>query len=212
LPPLEGTISFLIYSQFETSFLHLLDELDWSTILDISASSDIADAEKKVANLKLSLERTEKQIRVLTDKMLELDTPAAALNKLLLELEEKSATEKTAFENAEREFIEAKARHNHFLDRSLVFSTLVKAKDIETRVRLREEIRRKVSRIDFDFDATFNGSLAVFHQRDGAGRFVDIAPEQFWECQGPVIRVRFVNGAERLIILNGDKAILLWTA
>jgi hypothetical protein len=78
LPPLEGTISFLIYSQFETSFLHLLDELDWSTILDISASSDIADAEKKVANLKLSLERTEKQIRVLTDKMLELDTPAAA--------------------------------------------------------------------------------------------------------------------------------------
>ena len=91
-------------------------------------------------------------------------------------------------------------------------STLVKAKDTETRIRLREEIRRKVSRIDFDFDATFNRSLAIYHHRDGGGRFVDIAPEQFGGCQGPVIRVRVVNGAERLIILNGDRAILLWTS
>jgi hypothetical protein len=200
----------LVYSHFERSFLHWLDELDWSTILNISESSDIADAEKKVANLKLSLEQTENLVRVLTDKMFELDAPAAALNKRLRELEEKSAVEKAAFLVAEKKLIEAKVRHNHFLDRSAVFSTLVKAKDIETRIRLREEIRRKVSRIDFDFDATFNGSLAIYHHRDGGGRFVDIAPEQFGEWQGPVIRVRFVNGAERLIILNGDKAILLW--
>jgi hypothetical protein len=142
--------------------------------------------------------------------MLELDTPAAALNNLLLELEEKSASEKTAFEIAERELIESKARYNHFLDRSLVFSTLVKAKDIETRVRLREEIRRKVSRIDFDFNATFNGSLVIYRQRDGASRFVDLSPDQLGECAGPLVRVQFVNGAERLIVLNGDRAILLW--
>jgi uncharacterized coiled-coil protein SlyX len=202
----------LVYSHFERSFLHWLDELDWSTILNISESSDIADAEKNVANFKLSLERTENQVRLLTDKMLELDTPAAALNKRLLELEEKSAVDKAAFEVAEKKLIEAKVRHNHFSDRSVVFSTLVEAKDIETRVRLREEIRRKVSRIDFDFDATFDGNLAVYHQRDSAGRFVDVAPHQFGECAGPLVRVQFVNGAERLVIMDGDKAILLWTA
>jgi hypothetical protein len=48
------------------------------------------------------------------------DTPAAALNKRRLELEEKSAVDKAAFEVAEKNLIEAKVRHNHFLDRSVI--------------------------------------------------------------------------------------------
>ena len=172
----------IVYSQFERSFLHWLDELDLSTILNISESSDIADAEKNVANLKLSLERTDKQIRLLTDRMLELDTPAAALNKRLLELEEKSAVEKAAFVVAEKKLIEAKARHNHFLDQSVVFSTLVNAKDIETRVRLREEIRRKVSKIGIDFSKT--GSITA--------------------------TIVFVNGARKAVIFKGDSITLAY--
>ena len=178
---INGTASrSLVYSQFERSFLHWLDELDWSTILNISDSSDIADAEKNIANLKLSLERTENQVRLLTDKMLELDTPAAAVNKRLLELEDKSAVEKAAFLVAEKKLIEAKARHNHFLNQSVVFSTLVEAKDIETRVRLREEIRRKVSKIGIDFSKT--GSITA--------------------------TIVFVNGARKAVIFKGDSITL----
>ncbi len=81
------------------------------------------------------------------------------------------------------------------------------------RLRLRAEIRRRISRIDIDFNATFNDDgTVVYHQQDGSGRFVDIAPHQFGECAGPLVRVQFVNGTERLIILDGDKAVLLWTA
>jgi hypothetical protein len=94
---------------------------------------------------------------------------------------------------------------------SLIQSKTPEANDV--RLRLRAEILRRISRIDIDFNATFNDDgTVVYHQQDGSGRFVDVAPHQFGECAGPLVRVQFVNGTERLIILDGDKAILLWTA
>ena len=95
-------------------------------------------------------------------------------------MEEKSAVEKAAFEVAEKKLIEAKVRHNHFLDRSVVFSTLVNAKDIETRVRLREEIRRKVSKIGINFSKTGSTTATIV----------------------------FVNDARKAVIFKGDSITL----
>jgi hypothetical protein len=82
----------------------------------------------------------------------------------------------------------------------------------DVRLRLRTEIRKRVSRIDIDFDAVFHDDgTVVYHQRDGAGRFFDIAPHRFRDYPGPVARIEFVNGSDRFIVLDGDGAELLWT-
>jgi hypothetical protein len=62
-----------------------------------------------------------------------------------------------------------------------------------------------------DFKAVFrDDGTVVYHQRDGAGRFFDIAPHQFGEDPDPVVRIEFINGADRFVVLDGDKAVLLW--
>ena len=131
--------------------MHFLDQLDLTTIVDVADSSEIARLEAEIAELNVRISRTEEQITKLVDKLLTLDTPAAALNKRLLELEATVAEDKKIRELVEKQLAEAKHKHHDLLDRSVLYASLSKAKDIETRSRLRQEIRRKVSRIELHF-------------------------------------------------------------
>jgi len=70
------------------------------------------------------------------------------------------------------------------------FLALIAAGDNETRLRLRTEIRRRVRRIEFTFNATFlaNTELA----RGG------------WT----MVRISFVNGVERAMLAKADGYVL----
>ena len=73
----------------------------------------------------------------------------------------------------------------------------IRSGDPELRLKLKSEIAERIPGV-------------IYHEGNGAGRFVDFSPDRFGERKGPVARVQFVNGAERLIVLNGEWAALLW--
>jgi hypothetical protein len=90
------------------------------------------------------------------------------------------AEDKMAKESAEKRLETAKNKHRDLLDESVLYATLSKAKDLETRSRLRQEIRRKVSRIDIHF-----GKKA----------------KEFMGADA-LAKVYFTNGAERWIVFD----------
>ena len=85
-------------------------------------------------------------------------------------------TQRTAVERA---LAEIRQRNNDLLDDSVAYEQLAGAKDLQTRSRLREEIRRKVGSIQFDFaSARFPAPIGLVN----------------YSC-----RVMFVNGASRYL-------------
>jgi hypothetical protein len=113
----------------------------------------------------------------LADSLVTLSTPAAAINDRLLKLENKVAKDKAAKEAIEKRLETAKSKHRDVLDESVIYATLSKAKDLEARSRLRQEIRRKVSRIDIHFGkkaTMFMGAdaLAKGYFANGAERWI----------------------------------------
>jgi DNA invertase Pin-like site-specific DNA recombinase len=137
------------YNQFEAAFLRFLDQLDWSQVLDVRDSSDIKAAEEEAARLTVDLERTEAQIQVAIDQLLAV--PSKSLQQRLQAIESAAEHMREDRVKAERSLEEAKRKHRDLLDEGIAYEKLSKAKDFETRAKLRQEIRRKVQRIDVRF-------------------------------------------------------------
>ena len=78
------------------------------------------------------------------DALLNLSSPAVALNARLLKLESQVEADKA-------QLVEAKSKNRDFTDQAILFAALSTTEDLATRTRLRQEIRRKVARIDFWF-------------------------------------------------------------
>jgi DNA invertase Pin-like site-specific DNA recombinase len=164
---IERTNSFE-YERFERWFLTWLDQLDMTAILDAAESEDLKHAEEVIASLALDIERAEQQVQKLTDLL--LDTPSKALKERLLKTEAQIETHKADKVAAEKRLSELKRRHHDLLEKSVVYSKLAQSRDFETRARLREEIRRKVERIEFAFHTPVfgdNDTIAVVHFVNG---------------------------------------------
>jgi DNA invertase Pin-like site-specific DNA recombinase len=170
------------YERFERWFLTWLDQLDLTSILDVTESEDLRRAQETVANLALDIERDEQQVQKITDLL--IDTPSKALKERLMATETQIETRKADKEAAEQRLEELKRRHHDLLDKSVVYTKLAESRDFETRAWLREEVRRKVKRIDF-----------AFHQ-PGTQRNDTV-----------LVVVRFVNGAVRVLIFFANDVV-----
>ena len=118
--------------------------------------------------------------------MLNLSSPAVALNERLLKLESQIETDKAQLQDSQAQLIDAKNRNRDFTDQAIVFATLSSTKDLATRARLRQEIRRQVSRIDFWFHRDKNTPHLA----------INLKNDLF-----PFARVTFTNGQQRFIVL-----------
>ncbi len=140
------------YPVFERAFLRFLDELDWATVLGVRKSGEIDKLEKAkeaiVSNISVIESRIESAVNGL------LDTPSPALKKKLMELEADLVSRQRQLREAEERLLTEKNKHSAMLDRAVVYRKLASARDIETRARLRQEIRRRVSKINLDFTHT----------------------------------------------------------
>jgi DNA invertase Pin-like site-specific DNA recombinase len=174
------------YARFERGFLEFLDALDWKSVLDVAESEEIKAAEIELASLKIENQRTNDQIARVTDLL--IDTPSQSLKERLLKLEAQSEGHKTALQTAKERLAAVKRKHSDLLDSTVIFSALASG-DIQTRARLREEIRRKVARIEF---VAFGSN---FMKVKG-----DWLPD--WSENQTAAMVHFVNGARRFIILT----------
>ena len=151
--------------------------------------------EEQIAELQLSITRSEAGIQILVDALVTLSAPAAALNDRLLKLESQVKTEKAQLEDSQAQLIDAKNKSRDFTDQAIVFAALSATKDLATRARLRQEIRRKVARIDF-----------WFHRDRKTPRLVPNSKNDLF----PFARVTFTNGQHRYIVLleNGFMTLI----
>jgi hypothetical protein len=166
------------YAQFEKAFLRFLDQLDWTTILDVTESEELKQTTAEVAALTFEISQTEQQQQKLADLL--VDTPSKLLKERLLAAESKIDADRAQLGSLNERLTAMRRRHADFLDQSAVYTQLAAATDLPTRARLREEIRRKVAKIDFQFS------------------------------RGEIVgRIQFVNGAVKYIAFSGSKILAM---
>jgi hypothetical protein len=136
------------------------DQLDWTTVLDVAESEELKKAEQEIASRTASIAHLEQQVVKITNPL--IDTPSTSLKKKLIAAEEQAENEKTSLTAAQEKLDRLRQQHRDLLDESVVYSKLATAKDVETRARLREEIRRKVRRIEVSFMPQFVWCVITF--------------------------------------------------
>jgi hypothetical protein len=122
----------------------------------------------------------------LVDALLNLSASAVALNDRLLKLEKQIETDKAQLEDSQAQLTEAKSNNRDFTDQAIVFVALSTTKYLATRGRLRQEIRRKVAKIDF-----------WFHRDKNTPHLASDSESDLF----PFARVTFTNSQQRYIVL-----------
>ena len=140
--------------------------------------------EEKVGALDLAIGRDTQRVETIIDQF--VDLPSPALKARLSATESALAAAKSEREAAAKRLETAKVKHRDLLNPRVVYSRLAGTRNIETRSKLRLEIRRRVERITFWFRRSANSLRLV----------EDPARELF-----PFAEVRFTNGKCRYIVL-----------
>jgi hypothetical protein len=123
--------------------------LDWQSVLDVTESNEICSLEQGIDNLDLDISRNRKRLKTIVELL--IDTPSESLKEDLLETEQKLKAQTTQKAELEKTLNTAKVRHSNLVSTDVVYYQLAGLKDLESHARLREEIRRKVARIDVTF-------------------------------------------------------------
>jgi hypothetical protein len=124
--------------------------LDWSQVLGACNSGEITAYEVKAAALKEACTRTERRVATIINEL--VDLPSPALRERLRAEEAALEALKTEYQSTEKALESARAKNRDLLNSSVVYSTLAGARDFESRVKLRAEIRRKVEGIAIWFE------------------------------------------------------------
>ena len=186
----------LRYDKFETPFLGFLSDLDWKSVVGQSESDELNAARFKLETVLANLDKTSRRIAAKTEAM-DGDLDVATLKVLAGQIAKDEA--RVSGLAAERDALQltvqaAKARSEALYSPEELLR-LIGQNDNDVRLRLRAEIRRRISRIEFIFGTTILGTPSMGIE-PGTGR--------------TMVRIKFVNGAERMIVIQGDEAVLLW--
>jgi hypothetical protein len=146
-----------------------------------------------IAHLKLDIERGEQQVKKLIDTLLTLPSDAIKARIQKTEADTKAKRQELT---AKSEALEGLRSRNRDLLDDIDYSKLAEATDYETRAKLQQEIRRKVSRIDLHFGKFPKQILSL---ADGRTDRVMSPPGEIAAV------VQFCNGATRAIVMDGDK-------
>jgi DNA invertase Pin-like site-specific DNA recombinase len=190
------------YALFEGWFLTFLDQIDWTSVLGESDSEELRQADETVARFGLDIERGEQRKQRIINLL--IDTPSQGLKDELLNTEAKIEKAKADKATAEQRLEELKRRHADLLDKSVVYGKLVESRDLGTRARLREEIRRKVSRINFAFHQPGmerNDTTLV------AVKFVNGVTMVLVFLAGGVVMAGPYGDPDKWVALKGDKVL-----
>jgi hypothetical protein len=174
------------YDKFKTAILNLLkNDIDWLSLVEDSDPQiriELAEIEAEIQKNDARLDRY--------SKMLDLDdnAPELLLNKIKI---------------AEREAKDLQLQHERLQSRAISNQSLktgiptitVNQTVRESNLKLREEIRRRISRIDLAFGATVLTTPGVTEVKPGKMQVV--------------AKIKFVNGSVKFAFIDGDKAVLM---
>jgi hypothetical protein len=97
-----------------------------SRLIDVAEPKSLKKSEEKIAELQLSIARSEAEIQILVDALVDLSAPAVALNDRLLKLETQVQGDKAQLEDSQAKLIEAKGKNRDFTDQAVVFRQSVR--------------------------------------------------------------------------------------
>jgi DNA invertase Pin-like site-specific DNA recombinase len=177
----------IVYSDFEAAFLTWLDQLDWASVIDAHDSEEIRGLEVKLADLQLAINRCEGRITIAVDELVNLPSPA--LRARLRAEEESLEAFKRERESVAKTLEAAQAKNRDLLGPNVVYASLAGARDLETRVKLRAEIRRRVSSIVF-----------WFMRGPEVPKLVEDSVKDLF----PFAEITFTNGRKRYVVLLGS--------
>jgi len=188
------------YYAFEKAFLGFLHDLDWRAVAGQTESDALKFNRAQLEQVKAEADKLARRIAVKTEAM-DGDLDIATLQEFAEQIAKAKVrkTELSDKQNRLQKLVDDEASKAEALYRPEALLELVQNPEaIDLRLRLQNEIRRRIARIEFIFNATIvtAGAEIVENVTAGTGR--------------TLVRIKFVNGSERMIILQGDKAVLLW--
>ena len=180
---IEAPCHSLRYDQFETAFLNFLTELDWKAV---SGEGEPEDLKQKVANLsRITDELATAKARCAAREELTADATGDTLMILLEQLTKfraEAADLEVAREAAANEVESIRTKLATMDSPEKLLALISDTANNDVRLRLRSEIRRRISRIELSFGL------------DG------------FKC---VADVKFINGSLRALILGEKKTLVI---
>jgi hypothetical protein len=175
------------YGKFETAFLHFLQDLDWKVIANESRSLEEIGIQERLEVVLSEVDRVSRLITKYNKAMDGDDVTTDTLKVLAGKLVQNQAKMNSL--TAQKEELQSsletvKAKFASLENASELIAAIRYPENNEMRLRARAEIRKRVSRIDFDFEhiPIPSVSTGVIH---------------------------FVNGAIRAIVFDVDRIVLL---
>ena len=180
------------YEWFEAWFLDYVCRLDWDSVAAEKAFAVDLALKTRLAQLRSALENIERSLDRLVKLASSTDQAPRTLLSEMAELEVKKHHAEKDLLKAERENQAAESRRNGLTDAAEKLTKLVASGNPEARLRLREEVRRKIDRIDVFPNGASDAVLKSEHVS---------APG--WPC----FRLTFANGAIRWVLCEQKKPI-----
>jgi DNA invertase Pin-like site-specific DNA recombinase len=184
------------YAYFKTAILQMLDDLDWKTLLTVKTDKNLVQQLKSLSNRIVELEKLRKRYLRVIEGDEELDDLLISRYKESVRQLAELKTAKEALQNQINQDLPKT------LDGIPTIVTFEANKDTESKdyqLRLRDEIRKRISRIDLTFNAE------IFSAPDPNKTIANVKPGK-----GKIVaKVSFANGAIKWAIIEGDRAVLL---
>jgi DNA invertase Pin-like site-specific DNA recombinase len=196
----DKTVHRFPYQRFEKSFLRFLEELDWKSVAGDTVSSEVKNLESQLSQISGEIDRTQTLINKRTAQMDDADLEPATVKVFANQIAK--AHDKLVQLSTQRDelskTIESSRKSAEALYSPQELLNLIQQNDKEVRLRLKAEIRKRITRIDLHFDATILTSTGKEIEHVTPGKAKVLA------------NILFVNGIERMIVFQDDKAILLF--
>jgi DNA invertase Pin-like site-specific DNA recombinase len=186
------------YDHFEKAFLAFLGDLDWRAVSDEAEPAELKALTDRLNDVRSELDRTERAIA----RNQKLIDSAEEVPLSLFSAQDKAQARLIELQ-AEGSRLEAEAERIKFrssvIDRPEELLAAIQSRDgsNDTRLRLRAEIRRRVSRIDVSFGAEIITSTGepILNVQPG------LANVLIW--------ITFTNGITRIVVFQGENKVLL---
>jgi hypothetical protein len=187
------------YDWFEKWFLDYITGLDWQAITQEKIPIAETGVEKKLAKVQSKLDEINLKLSRFAKLAASTNTPPATIVEEMTLLETEKTKEKAVELELAKELDGLMARRASLTEASTEFKNLIAKGDTASRLRLREEIRRRITRID-----VFPNGADASHLKDEPVS----APEM------PAFKITFSNEAIRWVFCDsrkpeGDAAAIL---
>lgn len=178
------------YDWFEKWFLDYISGLDWQAITQEKIPISEQGVEKKLAAVQSRLDDINLKLARFAKLVATTDDPPVTLVNEMAKLEAEKVAEKETELELAKELDALTMRRASLTEAAVEFKDLIARGDVPSRLRLREEIRRRISRID-----VFPNGADDIHLKDEPVK----APG--W----PVFKITFTNGAIRWVFCASRK-------